>query len=177
MPETTMTQQKSNRNVIASGLLFALIALIGVLIVLYAWRLPPFHSSLETTENALVRGQVTIISPQLSGYVVEVDVQDYQIVHQGQLLMRIDDRIYQQRLDQAQAQLATQTVTGTAGGGLIEATVSGTGELLGLVIKPEAIDPDDPETLADLIVAAVRDGNHQAMALAQSTMPQMPELG
>jgi multidrug resistance efflux pump len=79
-----------------------------VLIVLYAWNLPPFRSALESTENATVRGQVTIISPQLSGYVVEVDVQDYQFVRQGQLLMRIDDRIYRQRLDQAQAQLATQ---------------------------------------------------------------------
>jgi len=104
----TTTQQKSNRHVIASGLLFALVALIGVLIVLYAWNLPPFHSALQTTENAQVRGQVTIIGPQLSGYIVEVDVQDYQMVRQGQLLMRIDDRIYRQRLDQAQAQLATQ---------------------------------------------------------------------
>jgi len=107
MPETT-TQKQSNRNVIVSGVLFALIALIGVLIVLYAWNLPPFHSAIQSTENALVRGQVTIISPQLSGYVVEVDVQDYQTVRQGQLLMRIDDRIYQQRLEQARAQLATQ---------------------------------------------------------------------
>jgi multidrug resistance efflux pump len=105
---TTTTQQKSNRNVIVSGLLFAFVALIGVLIVLYAWNLPPFHSALQSTENALVRGQVTIISPQLSGYIVEVDVQDYQTVRQGQLLMRIDDRIYQQRLDQARAQLAAQ---------------------------------------------------------------------
>ena len=104
----TTTQQKSNRHVIASGLLFALVALIGVFIVLYAWNLPPFHSALQTTENAQVRGQVTIIGPQLSGYIVEVDVQDYQMVRQGQLLMRIDDRIYRQRLDQAQAQLATQ---------------------------------------------------------------------
>ncbi len=108
MSDTTPTQQKSNRNVIVSGVLFTLIALIGVLIVLYAWNLPPFHSALQTTENALVRGQVTIISPQLSGYVVEVDVQDYQPVRQGQLLMRIDDRIYAQRLEQARAQLASQ---------------------------------------------------------------------
>jgi multidrug resistance efflux pump len=108
MPETTTTQQKSNRNVIASGLLFALVALIGVLIVLYAWNLPPFHSAVQSTENALVRGQVTIISPQLSGYIVEVDVQDFQTVRQGQLLMRIDDRIYNQRLEQARAQLASQ---------------------------------------------------------------------
>ncbi len=85
-----------------------MVALAGVLIVLYAWDLPPFHSTIETTENALVRGQVTIISPQLSGYVVEVKVQDFQPVKQGELLMRIDDRIYQQRLDQAKAALAAQ---------------------------------------------------------------------
>jgi multidrug resistance efflux pump len=108
MPETTTIQQKSNRNVIVSGLLFALVALIGVLIVLYAWNLPPFHSAVQTTENATVRGQVTIISPQLSGYVVEVDVQDFQTVRQGQLLLRIDDRIYQQRIEQARAQVASQ---------------------------------------------------------------------
>jgi multidrug resistance efflux pump len=109
MAETTTTsQQKSNRHVIASGLLFALVALIGVLIVLYAWDLPPFRSAVQSTENAMVRGQVTIISPQLSGYIVEVDVQDFQHVRQGQLLMRIDDRIYKQRLEQARAQLATQ---------------------------------------------------------------------
>jgi multidrug resistance efflux pump len=109
MPETaTAPQQASNRKVVVSGALFALIALLGVLIVLYAWDLPPFHSTLETTENATVRGQVTIISPQLSGYIVEVDAQDFQTVRAGQLLMRIDDRIYRQRLDQAQAQLATQ---------------------------------------------------------------------
>jgi multidrug resistance efflux pump len=108
MPETTTTQRKSNRHVIVSGLLFALVALVGVLIVLYAWNLPPFHSAVQTTENALVRGQVTIISPQLSGYIVEVEVQDFQAVRQGQLLMRIDDRIYHQRLEQARAQLASQ---------------------------------------------------------------------
>ncbi len=83
----------------------------------------------------------------------------------------------QAQLERAQAELGAKTVTGTAGGGLIEATVTGTGELVGLVIKPEAIDPADAETLADLIVAAVRDANHQAMALAQATMPPMPEIG
>jgi multidrug resistance efflux pump len=111
MAETTTappSTEKSHRKVVASGVLFALIALAGVLVVLYAWDLPPFRSAVQATENALVRGQVTIISPQLSGYVVEVDVQDFQVVRQGQLLMRIDDRIYNQRLEQARAQLATQ---------------------------------------------------------------------
>ncbi|WP_319636950.1 HlyD family secretion protein [Janthinobacterium aquaticum] len=87
---------------------FAAVALVGVLIVLYAWRLPPFTSPVVTTENATVRGQVTIIGTQLSGYVTEVHVQDFVDVKAGQLLVRIDDRIYQQRLEQAQAQLAAQ---------------------------------------------------------------------
>jgi len=108
MAETPTTQDKSNRKAIVSGTLFALVALIGVLIVLYAWNLPPFRSAVESTENATVRGQVTIISPQLSGYIVEVKVQDFQQVAKGQLLMRIDDRIFNQRLEQARAQLATQ---------------------------------------------------------------------
>jgi multidrug resistance efflux pump len=94
--------------VLLSALLFGAIALAGVLLVLYAWHLPPFRSTIESTENALVRGQVTIVSPQLSGYVVEVAVQDFQQVKQGDLLMRIDDRIYRQKLDQAKAQLAAQ---------------------------------------------------------------------
>jgi multidrug resistance efflux pump len=96
------------RRIWPSVVAFSMVALAGVMVVLYAWDLPPFHSTIETTENALVRGQVTIISPQLSGYVVEVNVQDFQQVKKGDLLMRIDDRIYQQRLDQARAQLASQ---------------------------------------------------------------------
>ncbi|TWI64398.1 multidrug resistance efflux pump [Pseudoduganella lurida] len=87
---------------------FALIALIGVLVVLYAWRLPPFTSPIVSTENALVRGQVTVIGTQLSGYVTEVHVQDFQFVRKGDLLVEIDRRIYEQRYEQAEAQLAAQ---------------------------------------------------------------------
>jgi multidrug resistance efflux pump len=100
--------EKSKHTFLLSGLLFAAIALAGVLIVLYAWNLPPFRSTVQSTENAIVRGQVTIISPQLSGYVMEVPVQDFQAVRKGDLLLRIDDRIYRQKLDQARAQLAAQ---------------------------------------------------------------------
>ncbi|WP_228893703.1 HlyD family secretion protein [Pseudoduganella aquatica] len=87
---------------------FLLVALAGVLVVLYAWRLPPFSTPIVSTENALVRGQVTVIGTQLSGYVVAVKVQDFQHVMEGDLLVQIDDRIYQQRYEQAQAQLAAQ---------------------------------------------------------------------
>lgn len=84
-----------------------LAGIAGVFIVLYAWNLPPFHGSVETTNDAYVRGQVTLISPQLAGYLVEVPVQDYQKVKEGDLLARIDDRIYAQKLEQAKAALAT----------------------------------------------------------------------
>jgi len=84
---------------------FALVALVGVGVVLYAWRLWPFTSAIQNTENATVRGQLTIISPQVSGYVTAVPVQDFQQVQAGQLLAKIDDRIYHQQLQQAQAQL------------------------------------------------------------------------
>ncbi|MDR1710455.1 MAG: YbaB/EbfC family nucleoid-associated protein [Propionibacteriaceae bacterium] len=83
----------------------------------------------------------------------------------------------QDQLARAQASLAEQTVEGTAGGGLVAASVSGTGELVSLRIDPAACDPEDTETLADLIIAAVRDANAKAIALAQATMPPMPNLG
>jgi multidrug resistance efflux pump len=81
------------------------VALAGVLLVLYAWKLPPFTGSIQRTDNAFVRGQVTVISPQVSGYVTSVVVQDYQTVRQGQLLATVDDRIYRQQLEQAEANL------------------------------------------------------------------------
>lgn len=84
------------------------IGIAGLVLFLYAWRLPPFTSSVQTTENAYVRGQVTIIAPQLAGYVSEVAVQDYQAVKSGQLLVRLDDRIFAQKLEQARATLASQ---------------------------------------------------------------------
>ncbi|MGH3383010.1 MAG: YbaB/EbfC family nucleoid-associated protein [Nocardioidaceae bacterium] len=72
----------------------------------------------------------------------------------------------QEQLLQTQAELADTRVEGSAGGGLVSATVTGTGELLDLIIAPEACDPDDTETLADLVVAAVRDATTSAQQLA-----------
>ncbi len=76
----------------------------------------------------------------------------------------------QQQLADAQAELADAEVTGSAGGGLVTATVSGSGELKALTISPTAVDPDDVETLQDLIVAAVRDANRAASELTEQTM-------
>lgn len=87
------------------------VGLIGVGVVLYAWQLPPFTSAEQTTDNAYVRGRVTILAPQLSGYIAMVEAQDFQDVKKGQLLAQLDDRIYRQRLDQAQATLAAQNAS------------------------------------------------------------------
>ena len=76
----------------------------------------------------------------------------------------------QNQLLAAKDELASTTVTGSAASGLVTATVTGTGELVQLDIKPEAIDPDDTETLADMVVAAVRDANQNAETLAQEKM-------
>jgi hypothetical protein len=76
----------------------------------------------------------------------------------------------QQQLLAAQEDLARASVQGTAGGGLVTATLTGAGELTDLAIDPKAVDPDDVETLQDLVVAAVRDAKRAADELAQQTM-------
>ncbi|QND50057.1 HlyD family secretion protein [Rhizobium lusitanum] len=80
----------------------------GVMLILYAWHLPPFKSSVETTDDAYVKGYVTTISPQVSGYITDVPIKDYKLVKQGDVLTRIDDRIYQQKVAQARATLDGQ---------------------------------------------------------------------
>lgn len=85
-----------------------LVGVLGVGIVLYAWQLPPFTSTIQTTNNAFVKGRVTLIAPQLAGYVVKVPVTDYTEVATGDLLVQLDDRIYVQQLAQAEATLLQQ---------------------------------------------------------------------
>jgi DNA-binding YbaB/EbfC family protein len=76
----------------------------------------------------------------------------------------------QQQLEEAQAELAATEVTGTAGGGLVTATLTGGGELTAITISPEAVDPEDVETLQDLVVAAVRDARRIVGDIAEEKM-------
>lgn len=76
----------------------------------------------------------------------------------------------QQQLMEAQAQLAETEVEGSAGGGLVSATVTGSGEVLRVKIDPKAVDADDVESLEDLVVAAIRDASGKAQELQSSTM-------
>jgi DNA-binding YbaB/EbfC family protein len=76
----------------------------------------------------------------------------------------------QQAMVAAQQELATREVTGTAGGGLVSARMTGEGDLTALTIAPDAVDPDDLETLQDLVVAAVRDAKRAVDQLVADTM-------
>ena len=87
-----------------SAILIA-IGLVAIGLVLYAWKLPPFQSAVVRTDNAYVRGQTTVISPQVTGYVTRVYVQDFEDVAAGTPLVQIDPRIYQQKVEQAHAQV------------------------------------------------------------------------
>lgn len=76
----------------------------------------------------------------------------------------------QAQVQQAQASLAGLRVTGSAGGGLVRAQVDGNGQLVGVELDPSVVDPNDIDTLADLVVAAVRDGMREAETVAQREM-------
>lgn len=120
-PAAPPTEEKKRKFKPRAAILTVVLATVAVLLVLFAWRLPPFSSSMEQTENAFIRGQVTVISPQVNGYIVEVLAGDFQSVEAGARLFRIDDRTYRQRLEQAkanqagaEAQLANSTQTGAS---------------------------------------------------------------
>jgi nucleoid-associated protein EbfC len=76
----------------------------------------------------------------------------------------------QQQLMEAQETLANAEVHGQAGGGLVQITMKGSGEVIGCAIDPKVVDRDDIETLQDLIVGAVKDAAQQVTLLAQSKL-------
>ncbi|GAA2396964.1 nucleoid-associated protein [Mycolicibacterium mucogenicum] len=76
----------------------------------------------------------------------------------------------QQQLMAAQESLATSSVVGQAGGGLVKVTMMGSGEITALTIDPKVVDPDDIETLQDLIVGALGDASEQVTLMAQQRL-------
>jgi nucleoid-associated protein EbfC len=76
----------------------------------------------------------------------------------------------QQQMEQAQAQLKEETVETSAGGGMVKVTMGGDMTLREIVIDPEAIDPEEPEMLADMVQAAVNEALRAAQDLAGSKM-------
>jgi DNA-binding YbaB/EbfC family protein len=76
----------------------------------------------------------------------------------------------QTRMAKIQEELAEQTISADAGGGLVTVEVTGLQELRAIRIKPEAVDPADVETLEDLLVVAVNEAMEKAKELASQKM-------
>lgn len=79
----------------------------------------------------------------------------------------------QAKMAEMQEQLAAAEVTGVAGGGLVQVTMNGKGELRNLTIEPSLVDPDDVEVLEDLIVAAANDAKAKVEAYVQQQMQEI----
>ena len=77
----------------------------------------------------------------------------------------------QEQMQRAQEELEETEVEGTAGGELVTVTLNGKKRMLGVSIKPEAVDPDDIEMLEDLIIAAYNDAFEQAEELEREKLP------
>ena len=76
----------------------------------------------------------------------------------------------QQQMMEAQEQLKHEEVESSAGGGMVSVKVSGDLQVKAVTIKPEAIDPDDPELLQDMVLAAVNEALRSAQELAAKRM-------
>ncbi len=87
------------------------------------------------------------------------------VVKQAQLM--------QEKMESVQQEVEKQEVEATAGGGAVTVKMSGKKEVLSVKIKPEAVDPEDVETLEDLITVAVNDAIKQAEALMESAMGEI----
>ena len=81
----------------------------------------------------------------------------------------------QAQMQQAQEDLKNEIVEATAGGGMVKVTATGAGEIKEIVIDPKAIDPDDPEMLADMVTAAVNEALRSSQSLVESKLG--PALG
>ena len=76
----------------------------------------------------------------------------------------------QAEMAKAQEELANETVEASVGGGMVTVRANGSGEIVEVKIKPEAIDSEDPETLEDLILAGVNEAQRNAQELMQSRL-------
>ena len=79
----------------------------------------------------------------------------------------------QEQVAKAQEELAHQTVEASAGGGMVTVTATGDLQIKEIKIAKEAIDPDDPDMLADMVLAAVNEALRSAQSLAQSRLGGM----
>jgi nucleoid-associated protein EbfC len=74
----------------------------------------------------------------------------------------------QEQVQKMQDEAANETAEASAGGGMVKVTANGAGEVLSISISPDAIDPDDPEALADLVLAGVNEALRSARAAVEA---------
>lgn len=82
-------------------------------------------------------------------------------------------QMMQERMQQMQDEVEKKTVEASAGGGVVTVTASGKKEILSVKIKPEVVDPDDIETLEDLVMVAVNDALKQVDDMINEGMSQI----
>ena len=104
-PTAPPRQWKPKTSSLLTKAFAVLLLAAGMTAILVAWQLPPFSTSVVKTDNAYVRGRTTIISPQVTGYISEIAVRDYSAINRGDVVLRIDDRIYRAQVAAARADL------------------------------------------------------------------------
>ena len=84
----------------------------------------------------------------------------------------------QEELAKVQEEAASEVVEASAGGGMVTVKANGAGEVVSITIDPKAIDPDDPELLADMVLAAANEALRAATQAVETKLRgQMPDLG
>ncbi len=96
-------------------------------------------------------------------------------MNQQQIMRQVQQM--QAAMAQAQAEIAATEVSGSAGGGMVTATVTGTGDLKAIKIDPGAVDPEDVEMLEDLVLAAFHDAQAKAEEIRRSAIGEIGGLG
>ncbi len=79
----------------------------------------------------------------------------------------------QQQMQRMQDDAARETAQSSVGGGLVKVTANGAGEVLAIEISPDAVDPDDPEALGDLVLAGVNEALRSARAAVEARAQQL----
>lgn len=97
--------------------------------------------------------------------------QNFGMPNMGQLMKQAQKM--QKQMEEAQAKLAELTVSATVGGGMVEVIATAAKEIKEINIKEEVVDPDDIETLEDLILTAVNEAIRQAEELSQNEMSKI----
>ncbi|HOC30745.1 MAG TPA: YbaB/EbfC family nucleoid-associated protein [Armatimonadota bacterium] len=75
-----------------------------------------------------------------------------------------------EKMKKVEEELASTEVTGTSGGGMVTATVTGGGQVIGLKISPEVVDPDDIELLEDLVISAISEAMEKSQEIRQEKL-------